>query len=76
MTVEQLCERAGITVDQLIAYIQQLAILGAVAGKQAEMVKAAQARQVAIQEAEAASHKLAEELAVLEAQRDSLLGGG
>lgn len=73
MTLDELMAAAGITPQQLVGYLQRLAVLGDVAAQRAKIERMQAERQAQINDMDAALRVEAAELARLEAAASAIL---
>lgn len=73
MTLDQLLAAAGITPEQLVGYLQRLAVLGDVAAQKAKIDRLQHARQAAINSMDDELRIEQAALAALEAQANAIL---
>lgn len=73
MTLDQLLAAAGITPEQLVGYLQRLAVLGDVAAQKAKIDRLQHARQVEINRMDDELRVEQAALAALEAQANAIL---
>ena len=73
MTLDQLLAAAGITSEQLVGYLQRLAVLGDVAAQKAKVERLQHARQAAINGMDDELRAEQAALAALEAQANAIL---
>lgn len=73
MTLDQLLAAAGITLEQLVGYLQRLAVLGDVAAQRAKIDRMQHARQMEINRMDDELRVEQAALAALEAQANAIL---
>ena len=73
MTLDQLLAAAGITPEQLVGYLQRLAVLGDVAAQRAKIERMQVERQAEINRMDDALRTETAALAALEAQANAIL---